>query len=227
MNEIINLIDQNPVFSVLSDQKKELIIQQAITRRYQKSELIAIEGDIWPYLFIVAKGNINATKSSIEGRSLVVTTFGKGDLFWGLAFFHENMEMVVSLEVTMETKIIIWSADQIIPIFKSDGAAAWELSRLMIFKMMRASEILEEMTFRPVAGRLAKLLIETVHNQHDRPVTRSLTLDEMAARIGSTREMVCRFLHRFADEGIIDITRTEFRVTDSKKLSKMARNSKS
>lgn len=227
MNEINNLIDQNSVFSVLSDQKKQLIIQQAITRQYQKGELIVIEGDIWPYLFLVAKGNINATKSSMEGRSLVVTTFSKGDLFWGLAFFHENMEMVVSLEVTMETKIIIWSADQIIPVFKSEGTAAWELSRLMIFKMMRASEILEEMTFRPVAGRLAKLLIETVHNQHDRPVTRSLTLDEMAARIGSTREMVCRFLHRFADEGIIDITRTEFRVTDSKKLSKMARNSKS
>ena len=227
MNEIINLIDQNSVFSVLPDQKKELIIQQAITRRYQKGELIAIEGDIWPYMFMVAKGNINATKSSLEGRSLVVTTFGKGDLFWGLAFFHENMEMVVSLEVTKETKIILWSAEQIIPVFKSDGAAAWELSRLMIFKMMRASEILEEMTFRPVAGRLAKLLIETVHDQHDRPVTRSLTLDEMAARIGSTREMVCRFLHRFADEGIIDITRTEFRVTDSKKLTQMARNSKS
>lgn len=227
MNDIIDLINQNPVFSVLSDQKKEFIIKEAFSRQYEKGEMITLEGDTWPYLFIVAEGKINAEKSSLEGRSLVVTSFGKGDLFWGLAFFHENMQMVVSLEATMDTKIIIWSADRLIPVLKNEGAAAWELSRLMIFKMMRASEILEEMTFRPVAGRLAKLLIETVHNQHDRPVTRSLTLDEMAARIGSTREMVCRFLHRFADDGIIDITRTEFRVMDSKKLSKMARNSKS
>ena len=36
MNEINILIDQNSVFSVLSDQKKQLIIQQAITRQYQK-----------------------------------------------------------------------------------------------------------------------------------------------------------------------------------------------
>ena len=120
----------------------------------------------------------------------------------------------------------MWSADQLIPIFKCEGSASWELSRLMIFKMMRASEILEEMTFQPVAGRLAKLLIETVQNQQNKPVTRSLTLDEMAARIGSTREMVCRFLHRFADDGIIDITRTEFRVVDSTRLAKISRNSK-
>jgi len=121
---------------------------------------------------------------------------------------------------------MLWPAESMVPIFKCEGAAAWELSRLMVYKMMRASEILEEMAFQPVAGRLAKLLIDTVRDQHDGPITRSLTLDEMAARIGSTREMVCRFLHRFADDGIIDITRTEFQVMDAKKLAHIARNSK-
>lgn len=226
MSEKRDLINQSPVFSVLSEHKKDLLKQEGIDRQYRKGALITCEGDKWPYMFIVMEGRINALKNSIEGRSLVVTSFGKGDIFWGLSFFHDDMGMVVSLEAVEPTRILMWSADQLIPIFKSEGSASWELSRLMIFKMMRASEILEEMTFQPVAGRLAKLLIETVQNQHNKPVTRSLTLDEMAARIGSTREMVCRFLHRFADDGIIDITRTEFRVVDSTRLAKISRNSK-
>lgn len=226
MKELALLFNQNPVFSALSDDKKDLVIKEAISKRFSKGELIAMDGDIWPYMFFITKGRINALKSSSEGRSLVVTTFNQGDIFWGLAFFYETMPMPVSLEVAENTSIMIWSTGSLIPIFKSEGAAAWELSRLMVYKMMRASEILEEMTFQPVAGRLAKLLIETVRDQEHGPVTRSLTLDEMAARIGSTREMVCRFLHRFADDGIIDITRTEFRVMDSRRLAKVANNSK-
>lgn len=226
MKESTLLFDQNPVFSALSDEKKDLVKKDAISKRFSKGELITRDGDIWPYMFLITKGRINALKSSLEGRSLVVTTFNAGDIFWGLAFFYETMSMPVSLEVAENTSILLWSAESLIPILKSEGAAAWELSRLMVYKMMRASEILEEMTFQPVAGRLAKLLMETVRDQQNGPITRSLTLDEMAARIGSTREMVCRFLHRFADDGIIDITRTEYRVMDSKRLAKVATNSK-
>ncbi|MBW6472003.1 MAG: Crp/Fnr family transcriptional regulator [Anaerolineaceae bacterium] len=226
MKDFALLFDQNPVFAALSEDKKDLVMKEAISKQFSKGQFVTLDGDIWPYMFLITKGRIHAIKSSMEGRSLVVTTFDAGDIFWGLAFFYETMPMLVSLEVAENTSIMLWSARSLIPILKSEGTAAWELSRLMVYKMMRASEILEEMTFQPVAGRLAKLLMDTVRDQEHEPVTRSLTLDEMAARIGSTREMVCRFLHRFADDGIIDITRTEFRVMDTKRLTKVATNSK-
>ena len=82
----------------------------------------------------------------------------------------------------------------------------------MILRMLRASEILEELAFQPVAGRLAKLLIDFPGQSSVGPIARSLTLDDMAARVGSTREMVCRLLQRFADEEMIKITRTEFEI---------------
>ena len=40
----------------------------------------------------------------------------------------------------------------------------------------------------------------------------------MASRIGTTREIVCRILHRFAEQGPIEITRTEFTVSDPEGL---------
>ena len=38
------------------------------------------------------------------------------------------------------------------------------------------------------------------------PIVRTLTLDDMALRIGATREKACRFLQVFADQGLITIT---------------------
>ena len=87
---------------------------------------------------------------------------------------------------------------------------------------MRASRILEELAFHPVAGRLAGLLLGQFEGQTGDTLARDLTLDEMAARIGSTREMVCRHLYQFADQGAIQINRTEFKVMDKGYLKKLA-----
>jgi CRP-like cAMP-binding protein len=61
--------------------------------------------------------------------------------------------------------------------------------------------------------------------QGEPAIGRHLTLDEMAARIGTTREMVCRALYRFADKRLIDVTRTEFVLTDEAGLGKLAEGS--
>ncbi|OJX40371.1 MAG: hypothetical protein BGO78_10925 [Chloroflexi bacterium 44-23] len=221
MKTDIEILQNNPVFSVLSPAKLELAIQLAVAQKYAKGAVIKAAGEIWPYLFIIKKGAIRAVKYSLEGRSLVVTTFMEGDIFWGLAFFHPHHQLPVSLVAEENTRLLLWSDERLHPLLIENGQFSWELSRLMIDKMVRASEILEEMAFQPVAGRLAKLLMESSQDAVEGAIFRSLTLDEMAARIGSTREMVCRFLHRFADSNIIDITRTEYRIVDQKRLQEM------
>lgn len=226
MASIKQLFIENQVFGKLPEKTLDMLIQRASVHRYQKGDIIVHAGDIWQYLFIITEGSIQAVKLSSEGRNLVVTTFTQGDIFWGIAFFYENMPMPVTLEAYEPTLIYLWSDELLHPMFKREGEASWELARLMIQRMTRASEILEEIAFQPVAGRLAKLLLETGQGNNMAAIARSLTLDEMAARIGSTREMVCRFLHRFQDEGLIDITRTEFRITDSLRLQSLTQKAK-
>jgi len=84
--------------------------------------------------------------------------------------------------------------------------------------MARAGEIVEELAFRPLSSRLANLLLDQFEGAVDNYISRDLTLDDMAARIGSTREMVCKILYQFSDKGIIDIHRTEFKINDRSKL---------
>jgi len=88
--------------------------------------------------------------------------------------------------------------------------------------MQYASDILNEFAFQPTTGRLARLLLEHFEDAVEDYVARDMTLDEMAARIGSTREMVCRHLYQFADRGAIQINRTEFKVTDQDMLQHFA-----
>jgi CRP-like cAMP-binding protein len=89
-------------------------------------------------------------------------------------------------------------------------------------RMLRASDIVEELAFQPVTGRLARLLLDHFGGAIEDYVSRDITLEEMAARIGTTREMVCRQLYRFVDEGAIQISRTELMITDRDLLEEIA-----
>jgi CRP/FNR family transcriptional regulator len=224
--DIISTLTRNPIFAYLDASALKDVAAITQIRHFRSGEWIVHYGDIWPYLFLIKSGEVIAVKESSEGRSLILTAFLENELFWGLAFFIHDAPMPAALRASEDSEILIWSHEDLIPFLLQNGRFSWELSCLMIQRVQLASEIVEKLAFQPVAGRLARLLVEFSGTDSMEPIARSLTLEDMAARIGSTREVVCRFLHRFASEGLIDITRTEFLVKDLKRLENLARQGK-
>ena len=213
---------KHPVLKTLDEPGYSTFLAHAVRRDLQKGEALALQGDIWPYLLLVAEGEVDAVKMSSEGRSLVVTTFSAGDLFWGPAFFQKDAPLLATLETHFPTCIYLWPRHRIESVFIANGRMSWELCCLMIQRMQRASAIVEELAFQPIARRLASHLLGHFESAGNDSIRRHLTLDEMAARVGTTREMVCRALYIFADNKFINITRTEFVLTDRAGLAKIA-----
>ncbi|GAB4421721.1 MAG: hypothetical protein Kow002_10810 [Anaerolineales bacterium] len=200
---------QNTIFSHLDEAALQKALGIAKIENLKRGEWLVHHGDVWPCLFFVREGEVTAIKESAEGRSLTLTTIRAGDVFWGLAFFIENAPMPAALKVTKTCELLIWSRDQLMPFVLENGRFSWELSRLAIQRVQFASEVVEKLAFQSLTGRMARLLLEQFPVGQD-VVPRHLTLDEMASHIGTTREMACRILYRLAEEGAIQINRTEF-----------------
>ena len=223
---LLEMMSQNTLFSHLENRQRGELAEMAVSRNYPAGQWITYHGDIWPYLFMVESGRVDAVKESSEGRSLIVVSLEAGEVFWGLAFFIDEAFMPVGLTADKDSQIHSWSRERLLPYLTRNGYMSWELNRLMIRRMMYASDILEEIAFQPVTGRLARLLLENYGDSADDTIARDWTLDEMAARIGTKREIVCRQLSRFAEEGAIQINRTEFKITDQSLLETFARKVK-
>lgn len=223
MDTLITSLARNAVFCSLNAADLDALARNAIPHSYQSGEFFALYGTVWPYLFWVENGTVNALKESSEGRSLIVMTLEPGDIFWGLGFFHDDTPMPVSLHAHTESRLYLWTRERLLPLLLRNSGAMWELSRLMVTRMTWASEIVEGLAFQPVAGRLARLMLDHFEKAEDSQIARDLTLDEMAARIGTTREMVCRTLYQFSDQGLIEITRTEFTLNDQQGLARLVK----
>lgn len=226
MKTLLEWLGENPVFSSLSESQRALLAKRTVERKLKKGEVLAVQGSEWPHLFLVARGQIDAVKVSSQGRELVIASFGPGEIFWGPSIFVNDFPLPATLEAASSSLVYIWYKEDLVSIFISHGQAAWEICRLMVRRMLRASTVVEELAFQPVAGRLARLLVQWASGRGTSPIPRSLTLDDIAGRIGSTREVVCRLLHQFADEGWIDITRAEWVVRDLKSLKELADSAK-
>jgi CRP/FNR family transcriptional regulator len=214
---------QNPIFSHFDEDVRHKIEASVRTRQFKNGEWIVHHGDVWANLFYIQEGQVTAIKESPEGRSLTLASIGAGDIFWGLAFFIENAPMPAALKVSKDCELLLWSRDELMPLIIENGRLSWELSCLAIQRVQFASEIVEKLAFQPLTGRVARLLLEQFPaSQNIAP--RHLTLDEMASHVGTTREVVCRILYRFAEAGAIQINRTEFVFTDRGILDDYSRN---
>lgn len=213
---------KTPIFSSLSEGYLERLANIAILKKVEVGSYLVQAGDIWPCLFLLTGGRIKLIKESSEGRSLVIAELGPGELFWGLAFFKEGLENPVHLQALESSTLYLWRREDLLPLLLENGRLTWELTQILINRMVLASEVIDGLAFQSVAGRLARLLIEFPGQDGGGPIARSLTLDEMAARVGSTREMICRMMQKFGDEGIIHITRTEFEIIDRQHLELIA-----
>ena len=156
MEQLTEFLRTHPVFASLNESTRSLLEKNAVRRELKKGETLVVQGDVWPYLFLVAEGELDAVKVSGEGRNLLVTTFGTGELFWGLAFFQDGAPLLATLEAHVPSRVFLWSRQFIEPVFIDHGQMSWELCRLMIQRMQRASAIVEELAFQPVSGRLAR-----------------------------------------------------------------------
>ena len=88
--------------------------------------------------------------------------------------------------------------------------------------MRKVRNIVYGFAFHKVSGRLAQLLLDFYQPSDGMSANRDLTLEEMANSIGTTKELVSRTLHRFAEEGMIEINRMQFVFTDRESLEILA-----
>ncbi len=209
------------ILSKLDETERLSLSKFALKKRYKKGEFVAHYGDIWAYFAFVNSGVVNVIKLSADGRKLGSLRLQAGDEFWSPSLFDDK-PLPAALEMVHDGVITILHKDHILPVVRKDSAVLWELLMLLIRRMRQASGFVEGLGFYSVSSRLARLLLKQFENSPSGFISRDLSLEEMGAIIGTTPVMVCKHIYRFAEEGFINVSRTEFQLIDQKGLKDVA-----
>ena len=206
------------VFKKLPEAEISELLRLARRRHVQSGDFLCHQGDVWPHVICMASGELRWVMLAASGREHVLFTVQENRAFWGHSLFDDH-PMPASLLVTKEADVYSWSREIILPVLMRHPQAMWEITQMHVGMMRQARDIIYGLAFQPVATRLASLLLESFYKKgEDTAIERDLTLSEIATMIASSPEVICRVLHRFQADGILNVTRAHITLHDRNAL---------
>lgn len=188
----------------------------ATTRRsYSAGEIVFLEGDQPPDLFMVRRGWLKAVKLSPEGREQILDFVGPGQAINLAPIFAEQPSpaTLIALE-----EVDLWAIEQavLLDLLAQYPAMTRAIIRFMASRLIYTISLIEDLSLRSVTARLARLLVMQMEHSEQQVLSRRrwATQAEIAARLGTVPDVVQRALRSLANEGLIEVTRQKIIIQD-------------
>ncbi len=219
--EKIEALRQSVYFHRLSDDLLIGISQGMHLYSYRPAEMICWQGEECSGLHIIRKGSVKLFKLSPKGRELILRVLEERTTFNEVPVFDSGVN-VMNAAALEESEI--WLIDQFI--LRHALSENPELAQAVILNLSENLRMLvkmvEELSFHQVTNRLARLIFQLSPEQLHGQTSQRVTQDQLAARLGTVREVVARSLRELERSGAIRVYRRQIHVTDSLVLAAWA-----
>lgn len=216
MPPLADFLRSVPYFASLGEEEIERIAGETLERSFDKGEIIFFEGEPCEGLYIVKEGRVRIFKSSPEGREQVLLTAAAGSPFNEVPVFDSGANPASASALEPTTVYIIPSRTVQSLLAGSPAAAA--IIKIFAGRLRHLTNVVEDLSFRSVVSRLARLLLDLAVKQGGPAPVPRLTQEEMATMIGSVRDVVGRGLRTLEKMGAIRLDGQRILVIDTEKL---------
>jgi CRP/FNR family cyclic AMP-dependent transcriptional regulator len=191
----------------LSDADLTAVGTHGIARSYPKSAVIVSEGDSTDSLYIILEGRVKVYVSDGDGHDVVLATQGAGEYFGELVLDEgPRSASVMTLE---PSRFLVVPLKDFRDFVIGNPAFALSLIEKLIARVRSLTESVKSLALMDVYGRVARLLLELAEESDGGLVIQQrLTQQDIASRIGASREMVSRILKDLSTGGYLTQSRT-------------------
>jgi CRP-like cAMP-binding protein len=214
--EFINTI---PYFSGLGPAELESISQHFFEKKAGRGEMLLFEGEPAEKLYFVVNGVVKVFKTSADGKEQILQIIRPGESFNDVHVFGGDTSLA-SAEAMSDVALYTLQKQDLEDIIREYPQVALNVIQILSQRVRQLVSLVEDLSFRHVTGRVAKVLLEYAGNGADNEPR--LTQQEMAAMIGTAREMVGRSLKSLEEEGTIRMERNRVVITDQETLREVA-----
>ena len=179
-----------PIFSELNESTLKKIVNIGTRKVFEKNDVILLEEDAGTALFIILKGKVKITRSSSDGREVILNILSDSDFFGEMAILDG--------------------------LNRSATVIAIENSELFLIQIKALS--LKDAEGK-VASVILQLADDIGKIQHGKVEIDKLPLQQdLANMAGTSRETISRTLHLFTKKGLIEIDANKLKILDYEKF---------
>lgn len=207
----LGMLRGNEYFDTMPDSLLEQITAHMQLREYERGEVFFWEGDPCDGLYVLMEGSAKIYRISPQGRQYIIRVLQESDTFAEVPAFDGGANPV-NVEALETCLIWVVDSETLRGLVQTHPQFAQKV--LVNFGIMLRGMVrkVSEMAFYQVTHRLARLISELPpdHMGH----TPLMTQEQMAARLGTVREVVARSLRELERSGAILVENRRIRIVD-------------
>ena len=198
-----------------------------VALKLNKGQILFKEGEEGDRLYVVVHGKIKLGTTSADGRENLLSILGPGEMFGELSLFDPEPRTSTATAVT-DVRLVSLAHDAVIGLVTSSPQTSLELLRRLAQRLRKSNEVLADLVFADVPGRVAKAIMDLgerfgVQKEDGLHVNHDLTQEELAQLVGASRETVNKALADFAARGWVKLEPRAVLVTDVERVTKRGR----
>jgi CRP/FNR family transcriptional regulator len=208
--ERIKVLRSNEYFDDLPDTILSEISEHMSLREYKRGDVLFWEGDPCEGLHIIKQGSAKIFRLSPQGRQYIVRVLQEDDTFSEVPAFDGGINPV---NVEALENCLVWMIDagtlrELVSLYPQFAQKVLSNFGRMLRGMVHK---VSEMAFYQVTHRLARLIAE-MSEEKSMPYW---TQEQLAARLGTVREVVSRSLKELERSGAIKVEDRRIQILDS------------
>jgi len=220
------LLKRINIFDMLPAKAMKELAALVDDREVKKGAFVFRPDDKGDSIYFLKLGRIKISRFSKDGRELVLGVVEPGEMFGEEAVPGGTHKRTAFAEALEDARVCRLAVDEFNKFLKAYPELSVRFSRLMSKRLEEARDRMEDFVFRNIPERLAGFLLSLAHKHGKRQqegiyLDERVTHQEIASRIGSTRETVTAVLNDFKRKNMIIMEGRKIIITDKNALVKL------
>ena len=219
MDPTAQVLRRVTLFASLSDDALARVARVAFRRTCAPGETVIFEGDPCQAAYFIAEGQVRVYRLSPGGREQVLARLGPGQAFNTVPPFQPQGINHATVQALTSVTLYVVTCGDFCRLVEECGELALAIVQDFANRLDHLANLVEDLSLRTVRGRLARFLLEHAPTELGEAadavqVAQNWTQDEIAAHLGTVRDMVGRTLRAFADAGLVRVERQRIVLLD-------------
>ena len=204
MASLTETLKKTTLFGGMDQSDIEMIAAQTVTRQFPKNTVIVSQGDETDSFYVIVQGKVDVFLQNDKGKEIIINTLGLCESFGELAPLG-RIPRQASIITTEDSTFGIISRQVFMDTLLVKPSIGMRIIDLLITRIQDLTEEVSSLALEDVYNRVVRVLYKHAQEVGDKLVTEKLTQQDIASRVGATREMVHRILKELKTGGYISI----------------------
>jgi CRP/FNR family transcriptional regulator len=209
-----DLIKRTLLFSSLTDDELDNLINKMLVKQFEKNETILYEEDTNEFMYIILLGKVKVIRTTEDGKEIILSIHQSGSFFGEMSLI-DGKTSPASVVATEDSLISIISKTDFFSIIFSQDKITKNLLEILCERLRKSWDTIQLLNFNNAAQR-AKMLFLMLSDDYGEKTPEGIILNiklthqDISDMTGLTRETVTRVIDKFQKNKEITILKDKY-----------------